>query len=62
MTLDYPEDLKLAEEIFCLLNPNFSKDELIKLFEENPHLLTITEKVDEKWIQNYHENRTKLDF
>jgi len=62
LTLDYPEDLKLAEEIFGTLEPNFSKEELIKLFKENPHLLTITENVDKKWIQNYQENRTKLDF
>ncbi len=62
LTLDYPEDLKLAEEIFGILEPNFSKEELIKLFKENPHLLKITENVDKKWIQNYQENRTKLDF
>ena len=62
LTLDYPEDLKLAEHIFTNLKSNFSKNELINLFKNNPQLLKITDNVSNKWVQNYEKNRTKLDF
>ncbi len=62
LTLDYPEDLKLAENIFTNLKSNFSKVQLIDLFEKDPELLKITENVGNKWVQNYEKNKSKLYF
>jgi spore coat polysaccharide biosynthesis protein SpsF len=60
LTLDYPEDLKLAEKVFENLKNNFTKDELIKLFKDNSELILITKGLRKKWELNYEKNRTDL--
>ena len=53
LELDYPEDLKLAEIIFNKLGNDFHVDDILNLFEKNPHLKKINESTIEKWKKNY---------
>ena len=62
LTLDYPEDLKLAEQIFQMIDNTFSKDDLITLFYKNPDLISITKNITKQWELNYEKNRTRLNF
>tara|TARA_B000000460_G_scaffold141858_1_gene100169 strand:+ start:1036 stop:1824 length:789 start_codon:yes stop_codon:yes gene_type:complete len=60
LTLDYSEDLELAEKIFVSLNSKFTKDELITLLENNPELILITKNITKEWELNYEKNKTDL--
>ena len=60
LTLDYPEDLQLAEKIFESIGARFSKDELINLFKKNSELISITKKINKEWELNYEKNKTDL--
>ena len=60
LTLDYSEDLELAEKIFGHLNSKFTKDELITLFKNNPKLILITKNITKEWELNYEKNKTDL--
>ena len=60
LTLDYPEDLQLAEKIFESIGARFSKDELINLFKKNSELISITKKINREWELNYEKNKTDL--
>ena len=62
LTLDYPEDLQLAEKVFESLGTRFTKNELINLFRNNPELITITEKINKKWELNYEKNKAVKKF
>ena len=60
LTLDYSDDLKLAKKIFGKLNHNFTKDDLVNLFQNNPELISITANITKEWELNYEKN--KSDF
>ena len=60
LTLDYPEDLQLAEKVFESLGTGFTKDKLINLFKSRSELISITEKINKKWELNYEKNKTDL--
>ena len=60
LTLDYPEDLQLAEKVFESLGTGFPKDKLINLFKSRSELISITEKINKKWELNYEKNKTDL--
>lgn len=60
LTLDYPEDLKLAKQIFLKLDPTFKTDDIITLFQTNPELLLITEKITKEWELNYEKNKSNF--
>ena len=55
LTLDYPEDWILVEEILKNLGKNFSSNDVLKLFNDKPNLIDITKPVLEKWEKNYKE-------
>jgi len=62
LTLDYKEDLQLANKIFCELGDNFSSNDVLELLERKPSLIEITKPLIKKWNKHYHNNLTKLDL
>ena len=60
LTLDYPEDLQLAEKIFVSLGTSFTTDKLINLFKNRSELISITENINKEWELNYEKNKTDL--
>jgi len=62
LDLDYPEDLKLAEIIFNKLGNDFHVDDILNLFEKNPHLKKINESNIENWKKNYAKLRTNFSL
>jgi len=60
LTLDYPEDLQLAEKIFTSLRSEFTMDELVILFKNNSDLISITKNITKEWELNYEKNKTDL--
>jgi len=58
LTLDYKEDLELAQEIFSELGPYFDFQDILKLIERRPELLKITEPAVERWKKFYKKNVT----
>lgn len=58
LTLDYPEDLELCKQIFAELGNDFHEEDIIKLFDEKPDLLKITEPLIKKWDEYYEKNIT----
>jgi len=59
LTIDYPEDLKLAKKIFAELGKNFRYADIIKLYKKNPELFNITKKISDKWELNYKNGLVK---
>lgn len=60
LTLDYEEDLVLANKIYRKLGPHFNTSDIIRLLEKNPNLFEITESLSQKWKHNY--DTTKTDY
>ena len=60
LTLDYEEDLNLANEIFSELGDYFSYNDVLNLFEQKPSLHEITKPLIKKWNQYYQDNVTKF--
>jgi len=60
LTLDYPEDLKLFEEIYENLTEPFSLKDILKLFHEKPELLKINEGLKEIYEKNFENKSTKV--
>lgn len=60
LTLDYEEDLVLANRIFKKLGTYFTTDDLVQLFNENPSLLKINESLKKKWEENYEKTKSKF--
>ena len=58
--LDYPEDLKLAREIFKELGNDFDMESLLDFLEMKPELLEITELVVKHWLENYESKKTNF--
>ena len=56
LTLDYEEDLILAKKIFGELGNNFHLSDILKLFENSPELLKITENLDKKYKKHWDGN------
>jgi spore coat polysaccharide biosynthesis protein SpsF (cytidylyltransferase family) len=70
LTVDYPEDLKLAEAVFKKLHKEgkvFTMEDILKLFEEEPLLAAINGKwVDRTIVNNirsaaFQEEKNKLN-
>ncbi len=53
LTLDYKEDLDLANLIFKELGNNFHLYDLVELFNKKPELVKITESIMIEWKNNY---------
>ena len=62
LTLDYEEDLNLANEIFSELGDNFSYNDVLNLFEQKPSLHEITKPLIKKWNKHYQDNITKFEL
>lgn len=60
LSLDYPEDLSLAEIIIKKLGNDFSLMEILELFKKEPSLLEITEHLDTKWKEHYNANLSQF--
>lgn len=53
LTIDYPEDLAFAKELFKHLKSDYTYRDIIKVVKENPELLKIIENINIKWLKNY---------
>ena len=62
LTLDYEEDLNLANEIFSELGDNFSYNDVLNLFEQKPSLHEITKPLIKKWNKHYQDNITNYEL
>ena len=62
LTLDYPEDLKLATIIFGILGNNFHWEDITKIFKSKPELIEITKNVTENWQEHWNTNLTDLSL
>ena len=62
LTLDYKEDLDLAQQIFKELGTNFNMNDVLQLFNKKPELSSITKQIVEKWELNYKKNKTDLSL
>jgi len=62
LTLDYKEDLDLAQQIFKELGSDFNMNDVLQLFNKKPELILITKQIVEKWELNYKKNRTDLSL
>lgn len=56
LTLDYEEDLILANRVFGRLGNNFQLDDILELFRKEPQLLEITEGLEEKYKEHWNKN------
>lgn len=62
LTLDYKEDLQLANKIFHELGDDFSSNDVVELLKRKPSLIEITKPLIKKWNEHYHNNLTNLDL
>ena len=62
LTLDYPEDLKLAKKVFKELGNDFHLADIVKLFYKKPELLKITDPIIKKWEKDYEKNITDFSL
>ena len=62
LTLDYEEDLKIANEIFTELGDDFSYNDILKLYDQKPSLHEITKPLTKKWKEHYQNNITTFDI
>ena len=56
------DDSKLAEKIFELIGSEFTKDDLIRVFKNNPELISITKNISKEWELNYNKNKSNINF
>lgn len=62
LTLDYQEDLELANLIFKELDNNFTLHDLVELYRRKPELTKITEKIITQWEHNYKKYVSDLSL
>ena len=55
LTIDYPEDLDFAKQLFKKLEINFTYTDILNVLKNNPKFLKITENLHEKWFKNYEK-------
>lgn len=53
LTIDYPEDLDFAKQLFKKLKRNFTYSDILNVLENNPQLIKTIDNLHEKWIMNY---------
>jgi len=53
LTIDYPEDLDFAKQLFKQLKKNFTYLDVLNILKKNYELLKIIENLHEKWFKNY---------
>lgn len=62
LTLDYQQDLELAEKVFSELGNNFHLENIIKLFNKKPELLQITDNLEEEYKRHWNKNVADTDL
>ena len=55
LTIDYIDDLNFAKKLFCFLKEDFTYEDILKIIKDKPELLKEIEKINEKWLKNYHD-------
>lgn len=60
LTIDYPEDLAFAKELFSHLVSDYTYQDILKAVKNNPELLKIIENINNKWLKNYKEEMGKI--
>ena len=54
LTIDYPEDLNFARDLFSILKEDFTHKDILKIIKNNPDLLKKIENINKKWLKNYN--------
>lgn len=62
LTLDYQEDLDLANKIISTLGNDFHLKDIIELFKKNPELLKMTNDLEERYKQHWDRNVANTQF
>lgn len=62
LTLDYQEDLDLANLIFKELGDGFGLQDITDLFNRKPELTKLTDSIIKKWENNYKNHITDLSL
>jgi spore coat polysaccharide biosynthesis protein SpsF len=62
LTLDYQEDLDLANLIFRELGNDFGLQNVVDLFDRKPELTKLTEQIISKWEANYKKHIADLSL
>lgn len=62
LTLDYQEDLDLANLIFNDLGNNFTLFDVVRLLNQKPNLTKLTESIIAKWEDNYKKSIADLSM
>ncbi len=60
LTIDYPEDLTFAKEIFKYLKEDYVIRDIINVIKDKPELLNIIENINSKWLKNYKLEMKKI--
>ncbi len=61
-TIDYPEDLEFAKNIFKILGNDFQIMDVVNLIKKQPELLKKIEPIIKQWSENYTKQITDLDL
>ena len=60
LTIDYPEDITFAKEIFKYLDEDYTYQDIVNLIKDKPQLLNIIENINSKWLTNYKSEMKKM--
>ena len=60
LTIDYPEDITFAKEIFKYLDEDYTYQDIVNLIKDKPQLLNIIENINSKWLTNYKSEMKKI--
>jgi spore coat polysaccharide biosynthesis protein SpsF (cytidylyltransferase family) len=59
LTVDYPEDLDFARQIYKKLKVNFTYLDILDILEKNNEIIKIIDNLHERWLKNYKKEISK---
>ena len=62
LTLDYPEDFQLFEQIIKNVNEPYKLKDIIRFLRERKDIRELNEEVKEEYWKNFKEKSSKLDM
>jgi len=62
LSIDYKEDIHLANEVLVELGNDFHIEDVLELFNRKPHLIKITESAYKRWKKYYEKNITDFSL
>ena len=59
LTVDYPEDLDFARQIYKKLKVNFTYLDILDILEKNNEIIKIIDNLHKRWLKNYKKEISK---